>query len=450
MLRRVLLGTFPFIVLAASALAGCSTESKSSGGDAGNGDSGPSTGGSTGASDGGHQPNTGGSKQSDGGSKQSDAGSSSHRDRSHLKNTGTSAPLDYSDPALWLCLPGSDPNECLDDIDATVIAKDGTTSVKKIETAANPDFDCFYVYPTVDLSGKGNVTDFSDIGLILDPLLAQAAPFRQLCKVYAPLYRQQSIATGGGGGDGGSGMFTGDAAVADGDVEKAFQYYLDHYNSGRRFVLMGHSQGTMKLINLIAKTVDTDATLRGKLISAVLLGAPSGLLYAPSGKDVGGTFKNIKLCTTKDQAGCVVAFNSFAKEAPPPANSVFGQAPTGNTNACTDPMTLVGNTGLFAGSYFPVKLAQTLFTADTPMNMPPAVSTPFRLYPDMFKGQCVNKNGYSYYEISAAPSSDDKRAIPPYRSSILEGVGFGLHVEDYAFPLEDLITLVKSQAAATH
>lgn len=443
------MGALSFIVLAASGLTGCSSESTSSGSDAGNGDSGPSAGGSGGASDGGHEPSSGGTKATDAGSKTTDAGSSTmHRDRSSLKNVGTTAPLDYSNPALWLCLPGTDPDECLDDIDATVIAKDGTTSVQKIETAASPDFDCFYVYPTVDLTGKGNVTDFSDISLILDPLLAQAAPFRQLCKVYAPLYRQQSIATGGSG-DGGSGTLTGDPAVADGDVQNAFQYYLDHYNAGRRFVLMGHSQGTMKLINLIAKTIDTDATLRGKLISAVLPGAPSDLLYAPTGKDVGGSFKNVKLCTTKGQAGCVVGYNSFAKEAPPPANSVFGQAPTGNVNACTDPLTLVGNTGFFTGSYFPVKLAQTLFTPDTPMATPPAVSTPFRVYPDMFKGQCVNKGGYNYYEISAAPASDDKRAIPPYRSTLLEGVGFGLHVEDYAFPLEDLIALVKMQAAAT-
>ena len=136
MVRRVLLGTLPFVVLAASALVGCTSEDKSRGGDAGNGDGGPSAGGSAGKSDGGHEPSTGGSKATDGGStKPSDAGSSTHRDRSHLKDTGTTKPLDYSDPALWLCLPGTDPNECLDDIDATVIAKDGTKTVQKVETA---------------------------------------------------------------------------------------------------------------------------------------------------------------------------------------------------------------------------------------------------------------------------------------------------------------------------
>jgi hypothetical protein len=443
MLRHALLNTLPFLILTSYTVAGCSSETKSSGGDAGNEDSG--SGGSKGS---GGSTSTGGSagtKPSDAGSKPSDGGGAMHRDRSGLKNLGT-AKLDYSNPALWLCLPGTDPNECLDDIDATVIAADGTTKVQKNVPASNPDFDCFYVYPTVDLKGEGNQTDLSDITLMLDPLLAQAAPFRQMCKVYAPLYRQQSIATGSG--DGGGGMLTGDAALADGDVQNAFQYYLDHYNNGRRFVLMGHSQGTMKLINLITKSIDSDATMRSKLISALLIGSPSGLLYAPTGKDVGGTFKNIKFCTTTSEVGCAIAFNSFAKEAPPPSNSVFGQAPTGNVVPCTNPATLAGNTGNFAGSYFPVKLAQTIFTPDTPANMPPAVSTPVRLYPDLFKGACVDKGGYSYLEISTAPPSGDKRTIPPYRSTILEGVGFGLHVEDYAFPLDDLMKVVQMQAAA--
>jgi hypothetical protein len=206
----------------------------------------------------------------------------------------------------------------------------------------------------------------------------------------------------------------------------------------------------MKLIKLIADKIDGDAAMRNQLISALLIGAPSGLLYAPAGKDVGGTFQNLKFCTMPKQVGCVVGYSSFAKEAPPPANAVFGQAPMGNLASCTNPSVLAGNTGSYTGSLLPVKLNQVVFTADTPANMPPAVTTPFRLYRDLFKGECVNKNGYNYLEISVAQTSDDKREIPPYRSTIIEGVGFGLHVADYAPPAEDLIETVKQQAAAPH
>src|SRR6185312_12813923 len=35
-----------------------------------------------------------------------------HIDRSALSNVGTDKPLDYSDPRMWLCRPGNDPDEC--------------------------------------------------------------------------------------------------------------------------------------------------------------------------------------------------------------------------------------------------------------------------------------------------------------------------------------------------
>src|SRR6185436_18543911 len=122
--------------------------------------------------------------------------------------------------------------------------------------------------------------------------------------------------------------------------------------------------------------------------------------------------------------GCAIGYSSFPKEAPPPSNAVFGAAPAGNAASCTNPAVLAGNTGSFTGSLLPVKLNQAIFTADTPAGTPPTVTTPFRLYRDLFKGECVNKGGFNYLEISVVQTSDDKRAIPPYRSTIIESVGF--------------------------
>lgn len=62
--------------------------------------------------------------------------------------------------------------------------------------------------------------------------------------MYAPLYRQSSI----GGGD---------ITLATGDVEAAFRHYAEHLNHGRKFVLMGHSQGTLVLTPLELAPVTT-------------------------------------------------------------------------------------------------------------------------------------------------------------------------------------------------
>lgn len=369
-------------------------------------------------------------------------------DRAHLKSTGTTGKLDYGDPALWACLPGNDPNECTVNLDSTEFLKDGTTQLVKHPVAKNPDYDCFYVYPTVALSGNGNMTDFSDISSVLDPLLAQGAPFNSLCTVYAPLYRQVSLSVGAApAGDGGMAVSrAGDGALAYGDVEAAFTYYMEHYNKGRKFVLMGHSQGTAMLTQLVVNKFDMDAELRKQLISALLIG---GAIQVPEGKDVGGTFKNIPLCTKPAQTGCVIAYNSYAAEAPPPANSLFGKpGGPGMMDACTNPSLLAGNSGRYRGAYFPTKFVNSVFKPDAPANPLPMVDTPFTLHRDMFSGECKNQNGFSYLEVRPDQPSGDKRMVPPYRTTGAESIGFGMHIADYSLERDDLIDAVDQQAKA--
>src|SRR6476660_6533597 len=94
---------------------------------------------------------------------------------------------------VWLCRPGLPSNPCTTPRTATRIAADGT---KTVEPAAKPgprDIDCFYVYPTVSLQPTVNAN------LDIEPnetgvALAQASRYSQVCKVYAPMYRQLTIA----------------------------------------------------------------------------------------------------------------------------------------------------------------------------------------------------------------------------------------------------------------
>jgi hypothetical protein len=360
-------------------------------------------------------------------------------DRSGLHDLGT-GPLDYSDANLWLCRPGIDPNECHGNLDATEVKKDDSRDIVHRTFATNPKFDCFYVYPTVSLGASGNVTDYTDITPVLDPLLSQAAPFASLCEVYAPLYRQVSL--GGGGADGGVGL-SGDTTLAYGDVESAFRYYLSHWNNGRKFVLIGHSQGTLMLTELVQKLIDTDAGLRSQMISALLIG---GLVTVKANDVVGGSFQNVPGCTTAGQTGCVVAYNSFAKEAPPGPNAVFGRAPAGSETLCSPLASLGNNPGRMRGSYLPMVIRQAAFKPDGFTN--DGFTTPFALYRDFFSASCVYNAGAHYLEVSVDEAADDQRPVPPYRSSVTEAIGFGLHVADFNIPQDDLIEIVSLQADA--
>jgi hypothetical protein len=236
------------------------------------------------------------------------------------------------------------------------------------------------------------------------------------------------------------------------DVRDAFAYYLEHYNKGRRFVLLSHSQGTYITSALIKRDIDDNPELRARMISAVALG---GQPYAPPGQPVGGSFKNIPVCRVPGEFGCVIGFNSFAKEAPATPTSVFGHIgssmleyddvdPTGQV-ICVEPAGLAGHAGRFAGSYFPVSLNNPQFGATSTI---PGIDTPFVLYRDLLRGKCVQANGASYLEVSADPAAGDARSVPAYRNSLLESVGFGLHLVDYSIALDDLIGAVQLQAQA--
>lgn len=356
-------------------------------------------------------------------------------DRSGLGDVGTE-PLDYARRELWMCRPGATPNPCREaDLDATEIKADGSKAKVPHVRAQSPEFDCFYVYPTVLLSGAAQMTDLTDQAVepVLDALLSQGARFSRVCEVYAPLYRQTGLS-------GGMPVPGADPALAAKDVRDAFAYYLEHLNNGRKFVLIGHSQGTFMLTAMMQMDLDKDAAKRAKMISALLIG---GRIYVPEGETKGGTFENIPLCKEPGDTGCVIAYVSYAQESPPGANALFGAQMDGNPSACTNPGPLAGNSGPYKGSYFNTMVRNASFGADTKA---PEVDTPFVLYRDTFEGECVTREERTYLEYSLLP--DEERGVPPWRHSAVDALGFGTHLVDFHIALEDLIEAVTRQAAA--
>jgi hypothetical protein len=149
--------------------------------------------------------------------------------------------------AAWLCRPGlsfaQDP--CKTDLTTTVVGADGTGSVRPGRTDLDAPVDCFYVYPTVSRTAGTNAPRVADPA-IRATATRQAGPFSAACKVYAPLYRQMTLA--------GWARALDDRAVfldAFRDVRDAWREYLREDNGGRGVVLIGHSQGTAILRRLL-------------------------------------------------------------------------------------------------------------------------------------------------------------------------------------------------------
>ena len=101
--------------------------------------------------------------------------------------------VDYSKPDTWLCRPGRN-DVCALPMSVTTITADGKRSVSP-PIVANPNapIDCFYVYPTVSNDPGGN-SDMKAGPEEIGVTFAQFSPLRTQCRLFAPLYRQITLA----------------------------------------------------------------------------------------------------------------------------------------------------------------------------------------------------------------------------------------------------------------
>jgi hypothetical protein len=121
------------------------------------------------------------------------------------------------------------------------------------------------------------------------------------------------------------------------DVLAAWKHYLRYENHGRGVVLIGHSQGLRMLMRLIQEEIDGKPE-QSLLAGALLIGFN---VEVPVGADVGGTFKPIPLCRSAGQVGCIIAYESFRADSPPPENFRFTHSKMpGMEFGCTDPTVL--------------------------------------------------------------------------------------------------------------
>jgi hypothetical protein len=344
---------------------------------------------------------------------------------------------------VWLCRPGLATNPCTSSETATVVSATGATTREDTAPAADPKVDCFYVYPTVS-DQKTAIANLS-----VDPeeqaiALTQASRFSHVCRVYAPMYRQATLAAIQGAATASADKKL-SIDVGYQDVLAAWNDYLAHDNQGRGVVFLGHSQGSGVLIRLLASQVDPNPKERKLLVSAVILG---GNVTVKQGSDIGGDFQNIPACRSFTQTGCVVAYSSFLQ--PPPANTLFGRPGAGlraGQKAGTDLQVLCVNPAAPAGtdttpvnSYFTTTKFPGLI--GTVSGAVPKASTPWVSYPDRYTVKCASAGGADWLQVTLA-AGDSRPAVAQTL-----GPTWGLHLYDFNVTLGNLVDLVGQQTAA--
>jgi pimeloyl-ACP methyl ester carboxylesterase len=198
-------------------------------------------------------------------------------------DTGSAA-TDYSQAAHWLSLP----------------------------TVDKP-VDVFYYYPTVWNNGDPDpvicaIGEPSMLSKAPQALAAQASAFAPVGNMFAPYYRQDNNSA------------IDREQVIDGtpttDGIAAFDYYIRHFNNGRPFILVGHSQGANILTNLLARYMNNHRDVYQRMIAAYIIGYSVTDTYLVS-------HPYLKFAGGPDDTGVIVSYNTQAPDVAPGSNPVL-------------------------------------------------------------------------------------------------------------------------------
>lgn len=351
--------------------------------------------------------------------------------------------IDYANPANWLCLPGRQ-DACGQPLPTTALNPDGYGANGRSVPAANPPIDCFYVYPTVSRDPGMN----SDMNAGIEELgvaAVQFGRFSTVCRTFAPLYRSATLGIIPAALAGQSPEPYFNFAYA--DVLGAWRDYLAHRNGGRPFVLIGHSQGTIHLIRLLASEIE-GKPVAAHMVSALLIGYN---VEVPDGRASGGTFRTIPLCTRTGQTGCIVTYVSFRAAAPPPADALFGRtAAPGRTIACTNPAALGSAANVPLDSYW-YSQSSSVMQMNITWSREGPPPTPFLRTEGLVSGACVNRGPLGYLAVTVNADPNDARTDEIPGDVRLAGIlapGWGIHTVDVNIALGNLIRVVEAQSAA--
>jgi len=235
------------------------------------------------------------------------------------------APNAYADKALWVARP--------DRADSP-----GLWLPSGVEAERQARASVFFIHPTSYLQSSHWNAPLDDEESQWRATLfvrSQASVFNAVADIWAPKYRQATF-----------GAFLTTKAEAGKaldfayrDVAAAFDQFLLEAPADRPIILAAHSQGSLHLTRLLAERV-AGRPVAKRIAAAYVIGWP---VSVPADLPSLG----LPACERRDQAGCILAWQSFAEPADPKLiTDVYDKSsgPTGIPRAgspmlCTNPLT---------------------------------------------------------------------------------------------------------------
>lgn len=203
------------------------------------------------------------------------------KDGAQTETSDAIVPTDYSQSAHWLNVP----------------------------TEITKEVDVFYLYPSAWAKVNADdpiICEIDNPVMLQQSKLAfdrQATAFETSANIFAPYYRQD---------DAGSTLamdFEEQQDIVKGvpltDATAAFEYYIEHYNNGRPFILASHSQGSNVMIYILQDYMKEHPDVYKRMVAAYVLGYSITDDYLADNPD-------LKFASGSGDTGVIISYNTQA------------------------------------------------------------------------------------------------------------------------------------------
>ena len=162
--------------------------------------------------------------------------------------------------------------------------------------------DVFYLYQTAWSNSDPNpqICNIDDPSMLIMAPLAferQATAFETVGNVYAPYYRQDNNSS--------INRLEVIAGIPTLYAVAAFDYYIQHFNNNRPFILAGHSQGATVLSNLLSGYMKDHPDVYSRMVAAYVIGHPVTAAYLADNP-------HLKFAEGPDDTGVIISYNTEA------------------------------------------------------------------------------------------------------------------------------------------
>lgn len=304
----------------------------------------------------------------------------------------TTAP-DYAWPQAWLSRPdlGSDPARWVPD---------------GAKATDNPRIAVFYIPPTTYLGRdhwNAPLTDADANARLKLFARSQASAFNNVGEIWAPRYRQATLGAFLAATDPRS---TAAIDFAYRDVARAFDTFLKAVPKDQPIILAGHSQGSLHLLRLLREKI-AGTPLARRIVAIYAVGWPISIQA-----DLPAL--GFPICATREQASCILSWQSFASPADPRLIKAYFEASSGYDGrrrkdtkmVCVNPLTGKADDAAPASANRGTLVPNAAMTgASLVSGLIPARCTPEGLLligdpPDGFDTYALPGNNYHVYDYA--------------------------------------------------